>query len=145
MKKCSTCGSSTNEFPKRKASKDGLATECKACKNERNKKTYHADERVKQQTIKRAYRNMRTRKEDPVYRNSHNVWHSLRQRDGKIVPDWVCFHDFREVYEKCHEKGADKYVVDHIYPIKGKNVCGLHVPENLQVITHKQNLAKSNR
>ena len=145
MKKCSNCGKSDNEFPKRKASKDGLATECKVCKNTRNAKTYHNDERVKKQTIERAYRNMRARKEDPVYRNSYNVWHTLRQRPGKVVPAWVKFSDFRKIYERVHKKGADKHVADHVVPLKGKNVCGLHVPENLQVITHKANLAKGNR
>jgi hypothetical protein len=39
---------------------------------------------------------------------------------------------------------GEQYDVDHIIPLQGENVSGLHVPSNLQVITCFENVAKNN-
>ena len=38
-----------------------------------------------------------------------------------------------------------EWQVDHIIPLQGKNVSGLHVPENLQVIERSMNSKKRNK
>lgn len=37
-----------------------------------------------------------------------------------------------------------RWQVDHIIPLYGVNICGLHVPDNLRVISKSANQAKSN-
>jgi len=59
----------------------------------------------------------------------------------KATPKWVNKEDVMSFYKDrpagCH--------VDHIVPLKGKGVCGLHVPWNLQYLPAVENLKKGNK
>ena len=79
-----------------------------------------------------------------------NASHQATRRAIKIkaTPKWVDFKAIKAVYLKRdrlrHETGRD-YHVDHIVPLNNKNVCGLHVPWNLQVMLARDNIIKSNK
>lgn len=49
-----------------------------------------------------------------------------------------------ELYKECAALGPD-FHVDHKIPMQGELVSGLHVLENLQIITKEENLKKSNK
>ena len=70
----------------------------------------------------------------------------VRRRATQLnaTPKWLTKNDkekIRKIYAKC-PKG---YHVDHIIPLRGKSVCGLHVPNNLRIITAHKNQSKGNR
>ncbi len=49
---------------------------------------------------------------------------------------------FAKVLEKLT---GEKYHVDHVIPLQGKNVSGLHIPANLQILTATANMKKGNK
>ena len=51
---------------------------------------------------------------------------------------------YREARLLTKETGK-RHEVDHIIPLQGKDVCGLHVPWNLQILVGKENTSKHNK
>ena len=65
------------------------------------------------------------------------------------IPVWITDTELFEMqciytYRTALQKVGLKYEVDHIIPLQGKTVSGLHIPENLQVIQAQDNRLKSN-
>lgn len=74
---------------------------------------------------------------------------SFRQSKYKAAklqrtPKWLTEEDYKDIlriYLEC-PKG---YHVDHILPLQGELVSGLHVPNNLQYLPSVENISKSNK
>jgi len=66
-------------------------------------------------------------------------------------PAWLTKEDLwliKETYDLAVERTkllGFKWEVDHIIPLQGKTVSGLHTPNNLQVITMEENRKKQNK
>lgn len=87
-------------------------------------------------------------------KNPHKmVAYQGKRRAAKLLrtPNWLTEDDLFIIEEAYHlaklrtELLGIPYHVDHILPLQGRKVSGLHVPANLQVIPAKENLKKSNR
>src|ERR1035437_2730900 len=69
----------------------------------------------------------------------------------QATPKWLTKSQMKEIcnfYKISAGQQVDtglKHHVDHIIPLTGENVCGLHVPWNLQVMEATKNLMKSNK
>lgn len=66
--------------------------------------------------------------------------------EARATPPWADIHEIYNVYNRAaamRDEGLDVQV-DHFYPLQGKDVCGLHVANNLQIVLARDNSRKSN-
>jgi hypothetical protein len=74
-----------------------------------------------------------------------------RARKTQRVPTWLSPFDklkIRCIYAIARmltRENGEPWHVDHIIPLHGKTVSGLHVPSNLQILRAKDNHLKNNR
>jgi hypothetical protein len=74
-----------------------------------------------------------------------------RAKHSKASPTWMTYKEFLQIErfyvlaEKLEKLFCKRYDVDHIIPLQGETVCGLHVPWNLRVISARLNQVKGNK
>jgi hypothetical protein len=152
------------DFSKNRSTKDGLSIYCKVCCNE---KTYAW--RKTPTGRKKHLKNMSIRRKllrnKPAQATSSLKW--SQSLDGKAkrnasnalrraaklhaTPPWLTKEHkkqikdrYLEAAKRTQETGI-KHHVDHILPLQGETVSGLHVPWNLQILTAAENISKKNR
>jgi hypothetical protein len=153
LKECRKCGSNkpADNFIK---TKSGLKHWCFTCRSEHKKSEYkkHKESYLRRandqyEKIKASPELLKQRRErEKLWKkqNSKKVLANTRARQMKQkqrTPKWADLKKIREFYENCPQG----YHVDHIIPINGKNISGLHVMSNLQYLPAEENLRKSNK
>lgn len=137
-KRCSRCSKELAlvHFNKRRRTRKDKTfymryrSQCKKCKYEANKE----------------YLKKPSNKEKDTLRKS-----AMTKRNRVAKPKWLSAEQMKAIHEiykdmrtRNRVAGKIEYHVDHVVPLNGETVCGLHVPWNLEVVKAKDNIAKSN-
>lgn len=154
MKTCCTCKAEkeTTEFHKNKNS-------CKECRKIERKASY--EKRKAQHYDDILMYNKQWVADNPEKNKQHKKrWNQRNVEKCRIIcnkrysyakqarPQWSNKFFIEEAYRLAQMRSEvfkTQWEVDHIIPIKGLDVCGLHVETNLQVIPRSFNASKQNR
>lgn len=167
IKQCFKCNikQPIENFYSHKQMSDGHVNKCKTCnkndvqENYKNniehyraydKKRLHKPDRVEaRKKLNEKYKietpeklreyKAKWRKQNPLIVRSFGA--KRRAKKLKASPSWADLERIKDFYKACPEG----YTVDHIIPLQGELVCGLHVENNLQYLTSSQNSSKRNK
>jgi hypothetical protein len=160
IKMCTACKikKPITDFHKNKNLPMGVQDWCKPCKKQagyerylRNRdrllnanKKYQTDNPEKSKAQQKAWRqsnksrvNAKTAKRRATKLQASPPWLTSEHK-AQIA-------EFYEMAKELEKVFPWPQHVDHIEPLQGKDVCGLHVPWNLQILSAKANLEKGNR
>lgn len=169
MKTCGRCKQPKPEtdFHRSASHKSGLQSSCKKCKAEESIARYHAKladdpeyakKKKEYDAKRRVFASEKLREYDRL--RAHQPSRRLLTAEGvkrrratlKVAtPPWLSKADRKDMLrlsalaKSWSEKWGVSYHTDHIVPLHGKDVCGLHVPWNLQILAAPLNQTKSNK
>lgn len=114
----------------------------------RNKDAVIAAAQARPDEAKNEYKRKYKQANPDLYKELVSV---RRRRFRDATPKWLSPEQkmeirlkYRLAIEMSRATGV-RYAVDHVIPLQGEEVCGLHVPWNMEVITQDENLKKSNK
>lgn len=168
-KTCSKCSQSkpASLFSKRSKSPDGLFCWCKECTKDyreankarsklqqkawrvKNKEKLAEDKRKWREENREAYNEQMARARAKPSNKAKKAGLVRKRQAAKIkrTPSWADAEAISAFYIEAKRLEAltgIKFHVDHIIPLQGELVSGLHVETNLQLLPECQNLSKSN-
>ena len=115
---------------------------------EKNRTEVIARAQARPDEDKRRYKKNHKTANPDMYREMVSL---RRRRFRQATPKWLSAEQKMEVRLKYRlaielsRRTGVRHAVDHIVPLQGETVCGLHVPWNLEVLTQEENLKKYNR
>lgn len=134
MKLCIVCQEVLGKYAQKYCSK-------KCCRRASNiqMREWKADWARKNRVVSNASQEM--------YRQKNLSYHASKEaiyRTQKSISSLNQFYkdEILKIYEEARSSGLS---VDHIVPLRGKLVCGLHVPWNLQIMPLLDNIKKGNK
>lgn len=151
LRKCLSCGlealtkDDLDLFIKHKKGLYGRENKCKRCKpkeflnwrqeNPDYRKTYHQINLEKERENSKRW----------ISENKSKALHNSRKYQltkKSATPVWADLEQIKNIYMKAE---VSKKEVDHVIPIQNSLVCGLHVHNNLQLLSKEENRSKSNK
>ena len=162
-KKCPQCQRdlqrAANATPEKKAKRaeyDRLRWEHDRGRMEAKNRRYYALNRCELNAQKRGYwsdnrEKMKAARDRWAAENAHVIRHLNAARKKHIkcaTPSWADMGAIKAVYleaERLTKETGIEHHVDHIVPLKGELVCGLHVHWNLRPLPWSENVSKKNK
>jgi 5-methylcytosine-specific restriction endonuclease McrA len=156
LKTCTRCKAEKEltEFHSEKHGKYGVRSKCKICMQEervariaKDPEKYRADtKRWRENNLERRRKQARRWLADNRATANKNLA-NYRAAKLKRTPLWADLVEIDYVYHAAQvikDVYGTSWDVDHIIPLQGENVSGLHVQGNLQIMPPSQNRSKGN-
>lgn len=129
---CAKCGNEKQESHKHPRTANGVQLRCRPCRLAQARK-YQRTWKKQNPGLNTAYENKRRTSK------MHRTPKWLGDEQLNAIAQFYIDAEYLTNYTKT------QFEVDHVVPLQGKLVSGLHVPWNLQILTATENQCKGNK